>query len=572
MKDLFNPRIEYELKKITEKEIEDSTILQKKGINPLIANLLVLRGVRDYDQYNLRQQLEPFENMLNAKLAAEILLEAIEQGKKLCIVADYDVDGATACAIGYRGLKMFGANISYVVPNRFVHGYGLTPSVVDEAIKKENPDIIITVDNGVSSLDGVAHAKKCGVDVLITDHHLAGEVLPPEALCIVNPNQPDCTFKNKSLAGCGVIWYVLCALRDLWIKKGKSDAKNAPNVFSLIDLVAIGTVADVVKLELNNRIIVNAGLNAIRAGKTRPGVLALIKECKRNYNQLTTMDIGFAIGPRLNAAGRLEDMSIGINCLLTENPDEAEILAAKLNSINVSRKELELEMRGEALELDSLKNTEYSKVAFSETFHEGVIGIVASRIKDQFYRPTIVFAPSEHEGEIKGSGRSIPEVHLRDALDYVYKKKPEIMVKFGGHSMAAGLTIRKEFLNDFCQLFEESVKYFTKGMELKNKKEIDFNLPGHFISVENAENLSLQVWGQAFPTPLFCGDFNVVEQRILKESHLKLKVEKDGYIFDAIWFNNPNMVETDIVNLVYTLSVNDFHGKKVQLMVEGAFE
>lgn len=572
MKDLLNPRVEYSLKEITEKEISDSTILQKKGVEPLLADLLVLRGVRNFEQYNLRQQLEPFANMLNTLKAAEILTQAIEQGKRLCIVADYDVDGATACAIGVRGLKMFGANITYVVPNRFVHGYGLTPSVVDEAIKKANPDIIITVDNGVSSLEGISHAKSKGVDVLVTDHHLAGEKLPEEALCIVNPNQPACTFKNKSLAGCGVIWYVLCALRDHWIKVGKCDEKNAPNVFSLIDLVAIGTVADVVKLELNNRIIVNAGLGMIRQGKTRPGVLALIKECKRNYNKLNTMDIGFAIGPRLNAAGRLEDMSIGINCLLTEDMDEAEKLAAQLNSINVSRKSLELEMREEALELESLKNTEHSKVAYSENFHEGVIGIVASRIKEQFYRPTIVFAPSEHAGEIKGSGRSIPEVHLRDALDYVYKKNPQVMVKFGGHSMAAGLTVRQQYFEDFCMLFEESVKYLTNGVELKNKREIDFNLPGEFINIGNAEMLSMQVWGQAFTTPLFCGDFTIVDQTILKDSHLKLQVEKDGYIFDAIWFNNSKEMEYDTVNLVYTLSVNEYNNrKKIQLMVEGAY-
>jgi single-stranded-DNA-specific exonuclease len=571
MRDLKNPRIEYSMKVVTKDIIKASTDLNKAGAEPIIADLYALRGITSFEEMNLRQQLEPFTNMLNTTKAAEILAQYIEEGKKLCIVADYDVDGATACSIGVLGLRMFGANISYVVPNRFIHGYGLTNSVVDEAIKRESPDLIITVDNGVSSVEGVAHAKNQGVEVLVTDHHLAGENLP-DAICIVNPNQPACTFKNKSLAGCGVIWYVLCVLRDYYIKSGKYNEKNAPNINSLIDLVAIGTVADVVKLELNNRILVNAGLSMIRKGKTRPGVLALIEECKRTYYKLNTMDIGFSIGPRLNAAGRLEDMSIGINCLLSTDEVEAKSLAKKLNQININRKELELGMREEALELPSLKETEYSKVAFSETFHEGVIGIVASRIKDQFYRPTIVFAPAEHEGHIKGSGRSIPEVHLRDALDYVYKKKPEIMVKFGGHAMAAGLTINKEYLEDFCILFEESVAYLTKGMELKNKKEIDMDLPVDFINIETAESINMNVWGQGFAQPLFMGNFNIIRQDVLKDSHLKLVLEKEGVEIEAIWFFNPTPLDSNDVNLVYTLSVNEFNGrKKIQLLVDGAY-
>lgn len=571
MRDLKNSRVEYSIKNPTKENILASTELNKKGVEPLIADLLSLRGVKSFDDFNLRQNLEPFTNMLNIELAAEILADAIDNKVKMCIVADYDVDGATACAIGVRGLKMFGADISYVVPNRFVHGYGLTPSVVDEAIDKKNPQLIITVDNGVSSIDGIEHAKKRGVEVLVTDHHLAGSVLP-EALCIVNPNQPDCKFKNKSLAGCGVIWYVLCALRDYYIKSGKYNEKNAPNVFSLIDLVAIGTVADVVKLELNNRILVNAGLSLIRQRKTRKGVLALIDVCKKNYNKLTTMDIGFSLGPRLNAAGRLEDMSIGINCLLSEDEEESKLLAEKLNSINISRKELEGEMREEALDLPSLKNSEYTKIAYSDKFHEGVIGIVASRIKEQFYRPTIVFAPAEHEGHIKGSGRSIPEVHLRDALDYVYKKNPKIMVKFGGHAMAAGLTINKEYLDEFGVLFEESVKYLTEGMELKNKREIDLDLSAEDLTINNAELISMQIWGQGFNPPLFTGEFNIVEQRILKEAHLKLILEKDGSYFEGIWFFNNKELEEETINLVYTMSVNEFGGKKkVNLMIEGAY-
>lgn len=571
MQDLKNPQTIYKLKEVDENLMNISMELQKKKVNPLLADLYALRGVKDYNEINLLQRLEPYQNLLNCEKAAEILVEAILQKKKLCVIADYDVDGATACSIAVKGLRMLGADINYVVPNRFVHGYGLTPSVVDEAITRENPDMLVTVDNGISSVDGIEHAKSKGVDVLVTDHHLEGDVLP-DALCIVNPNQKACTFSNKSLAGCGVIFYVVCAVRQLQIEKGIYTPQNAPNVMSLMDLVAIGTVADVVKLDLNNRIIVNAGLNMIRKKKTRPGVLALIKECKKQYNKLNSMDIGFQIGPRLNAAGRLEDMSIGINCLLAEDDETAEALAKQLNSININRKALEGEMREEALVLPSLQRGEYSKVAFSKNFHEGVIGIVASRIKEQFYRPTIVFAPSDHPGLIKGSGRSIPEVHLRDALDYVYKKNPKIMQKFGGHAMAAGLTVHEEYLDDFCTLFEESVHYMTQGMELQNKREIDLDLPSEFMTIENIEIINSEVWGQGFLQPLFTGTFNVIEQRILGEKHLKLKIEKDGYLFDAIWFFNGEEHSEQTINLVYTLDVNEFGGKRsVQLMVQGCY-
>lgn len=571
MQDLKNEKTVYQLKDITEKHIEVSTQLQEHNVNPLLADLYALRGVENFTDVNLIQTLEPYTNLLNATEAAKILAVAILQKQKICVIADYDVDGATACAVAVRGLRMFGGNIDYVVPNRFVHGYGLTPSVVDEAITKKSPDLIVTVDNGISSVDGIAYAKQKGIEVLVTDHHLEGDSLP-DALCIVNPNQKACTFKNKSLAGCGVMFYVLSALRQHMIDLGVYTEKTVPNIFSVIDLVAVGTIADVVKLDLNNRIIVNAGLNMIRKGKGKPGIMALIKESKKQYNKLTTMDIGFGLGPRLNAAGRLEDMSIGINCLLTDSPETAEKLAKQLNEININRRALEGEMKEEALDLPSLQTGEYSKVAFSKNFHEGVIGIVASRIKEQFYRPTIVFAPSDHEGLIKGSGRSIPEVHLRDALDYVYKKNPKIIAKFGGHAMAAGLTIYEEYLDDFCQLFEESVHYMTRGMELQNKKEIDLDLPAEFMTIENIEAINLEVWGQGFPQPLFTGNFYIVDQTILKETHLKLSLEKDGYTFDAIWFFNNEKFEVDNINVVYTLDVNEFAGRrKVQLMVQGCY-
>lgn len=571
MQDINNGKIIYKVKKISKKQEKDISELKNKGVNEVMATLYSLRGVENFKDINLIQKLEPFENMKGAKEAAKILAKSILRKEKICVVADYDVDGATACTVAVRGLKMFGANVDYVVPDRFVHGYGLTPSVVDEAIKKKNPDLIITVDNGISSHAGVDHANKKGVRVLVTDHHLPGDTLP-NAECIVNPNQPGCEFNSKSICGCGVMFYVLAALRQHMIDLEVYTPKNVPNVFSLLDLVAIGTIADVVKLDLNNRIIVNLGLSMIRKKQTRAGVLSIIQVAKRKYDQLSTTDIGFGIGPRINAAGRLEDMTIGINCLLTDNMDTASKLAEKLNEINQSRKELELDMKEQAMDLPSLKETLYSKIAFDESFHEGVIGIVASRIKEQFYRPTIVFAPASEEGLIKGSGRSIPEIHLRDAIDYVYKKNPEIIEKFGGHAMAAGLTIKKNMLNEFCELFEESVKMFSDGKDLLNVKEIDLNLSGSQINLENAEAIRDEIWGQGFPPPLFVGEFNIVEQRILKDAHLKLKLEKDGNYFEGIWFFTSEKLEVDKVNFVYTLGINEFlNNKTVQIMVEGLF-
>lgn len=571
MQDINNGKIIYKLKKISKKQEKDINQLKENGVNEVMASLYSLRGVENFKDINLIQKLEPFENMKGAKEAAKILSKAILRKEKICVVADYDVDGATACTVAVRGLKMFGANVDYVVPDRFVHGYGLTPSVVDEAIKKKNPDLIITVDNGISSHAGVDHANKKGVRVLVTDHHLPGDTLP-NAECIVNPNQPGCEFKSKSICGCGVMFYVLAALRQQMIDLEVYTTKNVPNVFSLLDLVAIGTIADVVKLDLNNRIIVNLGLNMIRKKQTRAGVLSIIQVAKRKHDQLSTTDIGFGLGPRINAAGRLEDMTIGINCLLTDNMDTATKLAQKLNEINQSRKELELDMKEQAMILPSLKETKYSKVAFDESFHEGVIGIVASRIKEQFYRPTIVFAPASEEGLIKGSGRSIPEIHLRDALDYVYKKKPEIIEKFGGHAMAAGLTIKKELLNDFCDLFEEAVEIFSDGKDLLNIKEIDLNLHGSQINLENAEAIRDEIWGQGFPPPLFVGEFNIVEQKILKDAHLKLKLEKDGEYFEGIWFFTSEKLEVEKANFVYTLGINEFlNTKTVQIMIEGLY-
>ncbi len=543
-----------------------------KGIHPIISELYALRGVQNFKDIDLLQKLEPWRNMLNIELAANILSEAILSKKKICVVADYDVDGATSCSIALLGIRMFGGNIDYVVPNRFVHGYGLTPSVVDEVYKKKNPDLIITVDNGVSSHAGVDHAHKKKIKVLVTDHHLAGATLP-DADCIVNPNQPGCPFNSKSMAGCGVMFYVLCALRQKMLDLGRYTLQNVPNIFALLDLVAVGTVADVVKLDLNNRIMVKIGIGLIRRKQTRQGIIALADVAKKKCEYLSTMDIGFGLGPRINAAGRLEDMSIGIQTLLTENYTKAHELALKLDEINKKRKKIEGDMKDTALDVPNLNNDSYTKVVFDESFHEGVIGIVASRIKEMFYRPTIVMAPSTEEGYIKGSGRSIPEVHLRDALDWVTKKNPNILAKFGGHAMAAGLTLKQEDLPEFQDLFEQAVKFYCEGKELKNVKEIDLDLPTPQISLDLAKLLRNEIWGQGFNAPLFVGKFKIKDQKILKDQHLKITLEKDGQDFTGMWFFQENQLDVEELTFVYTIGINDFLGREtVQIMIDGILE
>lgn len=560
----------YKKKNINKKQEKIIDELLEKGVDPVMAKLYALRGVENFNDVDLVQKLEPFTNMLGAVEAAKILATCILQKKKMCVIADYDVDGATACAIAVRGIKMFGGNIDYVVPDRFIHGYGLTPSVVDEAWQKKTPDILITVDNGIASHEGVEHARKKGLEVLVTDHHLPATDKPlPNALCIVNPNQPNCSFNSKSIAGCGVMFYVLAALRKHMIELGVYDEKNAPNVFSLLDLVAVGTIADVVKLDTNNRILVKIGLDLIRRRRTKPGIIALAEISKSQVEQLGTVDIGFRIGPRINAAGRLEDMTIGINCLLTDSMDVAQKAASELNFINVKRRSIESEMKEIALNIEDIQGETFSKVAFDDSFHEGVIGIVASRIKDMFYRPTIVFAPAHEDDLIKGSGRSIPEVHLRDAIDYVYKKAPDIIVKFGGHAAAAGLTIKKNKLAEFKMLFEESVKHFSGGVSFFSSKEIDMELNPENIDIRTAEMIKAAIWGQGFPQPLFSGKFNILEQRILNGGHLKLNLEKDGIQFQGIWFSRDQELDDNEVEIVYSLGVNEFMNKKsVQIMID----
>lgn len=572
----------YRLKEITSEQEHIVKELIDSGLDKSLANLYALRGIEKYADIARTENLISFALLKDIGKAVAALRECILKNKRVCIVADYDVDGATACSIGLLGFKMLGMNITYVVPDRFRDGYGLTPGVVDQAIARANPDVIVTVDNGVASIDGIKHSNNKKIPVVVTDHHLQGDVLP-EAFCIVNPNRNDCTFPSKALAGCGVIFYVVCALKEFMIMKGDLTRETAPDVNSLMDLVAIGTVSDLVKLDKNNRLLVDAGLRMIRNKQTRPGVLALIEVAGAKYEDLTTMDIGFKIGPRLNAAGRLEDMSIGINCLIEEDYEKAKDYAKRLDEINVNRKEIEKEMKEQALSMPSLNTEGNTCVAYGEDFHEGVIGIVASRLKEMFFRPSIVFAKAEteenedgtpKEEHLKGSGRSIPEIHLRDALDYVHKKDLGIMVKFGGHSMAAGLTIHKHKYEDFCRLFEEAVVHFAEGKKFENVKMIDMDLPAKDISLEMAFKLSKEVWGQGFLPPLFVSEFSILDQKLLKEQHLKMRVEKDGVEVDAIWFFQPETLDTTKkVKLVYTLSINSFRGQdNVQLLVDGIME
>ena len=572
----------YRLKEITSEQEHIVKELIDSGLDKSLAHLYALRGIEKYADIARTENLISFALLKDIGKAVAALRECILKNKRVCIVADYDVDGATACSIGLLGFKMLGMNITYVVPDRFRDGYGLTPGVVDQAIARANPDVIVTVDNGVASIDGIKHSNNKKIPVVVTDHHLQGDVLP-EAFCIVNPNRNDCTFPSKALAGCGVIFYVVCALKEFMIMKGDLTRETAPDVNSLMDLVAIGTVSDLVKLDKNNRLLVDAGLRMIRNKQTRPGVLALIEVAGAKYEDLTTMDIGFKIGPRLNAAGRLEDMSIGINCLIEEDYEKAKDYAKRLDEINVNRKEIEKEMKEQALSMPSLNTEGNTCVAYGEDFHEGVIGIVASRLKEMFFRPSIVFAKAEteenedgtpKEEHLKGSGRSIPEIHLRDALDYVHKKDLGIMVKFGGHSMAAGLTIHKHKYEDFCRLFEEAVVHFAEGKKFENVKMIDMDLPAKDISLEMAFKLSKEVWGQGFLPPLFVSEFSILDQKLLKEQHLKMRVEKDGVEVDAIWFFQPETLDTTKkVKLVYTLSINSFRGQdNVQLLVDGIME
>jgi single-stranded-DNA-specific exonuclease len=546
-------------------------MLRQGGIHPVLARVYAARGLSDPRELAVElQALVPPGALRQIDAAATYLADAIAAGKKMTIVADYDCDGATACATALRGLGAMGARVDYIVPNRFEYGYGLTPEIVELTAREKAPDIIITVDNGIASIDGVEEARRRGIDVVVTDHHLPGDHLP-DARVIVNPNQPECGFPSKHLAGVGVVFYVLLALRAELRRRGVFDAQTQPKLDNLLDLVALGTVADVVKLDTNNRILVAQGLKRMRAGRMHAGVAALFRVAGREARCASPFDLGFALGPRLNAAGRLEDMSLGIECLITDDEGRAWAIAQQLNEINLKRREIEADMQGTALlHLDDFNPADASTIAvFDDGWHQGVIGIVASRLKEKFYRPTITFAPAG-EGWIKGSGRSIPGFHLRDALDLVSKKVPGLIDKFGGHAMAAGLTIRADHFDAFAQAFEAVGRAWLTAAQLERIVETDGPLEDDFYSTQFIELLDGQVWGQGFAPPVFCDEFRVVSQRILKERHLKLLLERNGRRYDAIWFGHTDALG-DKARVAFRLDANEYNGvTKVQLLVEHA--
>ena len=547
--------------------------LQAAGIHPLLARLWAARGVTHPDQTRLAwPALLPPATLTHVDTAAAILADAIRQRKRLLIVADYDCDGATACAVGMRALRAFGADVDFLVPNRFETGYGLSPAVVDLACNHRNgkPDMIITVDNGIASVDGVAAANAAGIGVLVTDHHLPGDTLP-DALAIVNPNQPGCGFPSKNLAGVGVIFYLMLALRAELRRRGVYAPDAGPRLDALADLVALGTVADVVKLDANNRLLVTQGLQRMRSGRMQPGVRALFAVAAREPRNASGFDLGFALGPRINAAGRLADMSLGIACLTTDDEDQALDMARQLDQINRERRGIEAEMRDQALAaMDAAGDTGGATVCvFDPGWHQGVVGLVASRLKEKFWRPTLAFAPAG-DTEIRGSGRSIPDVHLRDALDLVSKRHPGLIRKFGGHAMAAGLTLGRDDFPAFAPAFDAAVRELTGRHSFEPLLETDGSLESGYANAEVATLLQQQVWGAGFAPPLFLDEFAVRNQRLVGEKHLKLSLERGHQRFDAIWFGHDQPLPGH-VRVAYRLEPNAWNGiVSAQLVVEHA--
>lgn len=543
--------------------------LTAHGIHPVLARCFAARNIVSHNELELE-----LKNLLRPHTikyiddAAKLLTQTIRDQKKILVIADYDCDGATACAVAVRGLKLLGGNVDFLVPNRFQHGYGFAPEIVNLA-KKFKPNLIVTVDNGIASIDGVNAANQAGIDVLITDHHLPGPILPA-AKVIINPNQKGCLFASKCLAGVGVVFYVMLACRAELKKYGTGELKNQPKFSSLLDLVALGTIADVVPLDYNNRILVHQGLLRIKQGHMQPGVAALFQVSGRHARQATAGDLGFLLGPRLNAAGRLDDMSLGIKCLTTDDFDEALFLAQQLNALNQERRTIEEEMQIDALDdMFNRSSNQKTITIFKHSWHQGVIGIVASRLKDQFHCPTFTFAPDqEKENLLKGSGRSIPGFHLRDALDLMSKRHSNLFLSFGGHAMAAGATIHRDFLPLFIQAFEEIANEKLDEFLLKKNIMVDGPLDNHHFTIELAMLLEQQVWGQAFQAPLFSQKFKVLSQRLLQDKHLKLKLSHQKNELEAIWFKRTEMIP-DESYLAYRLACNHFNGKQsLQLIIE----
>ncbi len=554
--------------------------LEQAGVHPLLARLYAARGIRLHDELDdALKRLLPPETLLGAREAAVLLADAIAADRRIVVVADYDCDGATACAVAVRGLRLLGGRqVDYLVPDRVADGYGLTPTIA-RRVHERGADLLVTVDNGIASVDGVAEARALGLSVLVTDHHLPGPALPV-ADAMVNPNQPGCAFESKSIAGVGVMFYVLMALRTELRRRGVFDAASQPRLEPLLPLVALGTVADVVRLDSNNRRLVAQGLKRIRAGQMQPGIAALFTAAGRKADAATTFDFGFALGPRINAAGRLADMTLGIECLLTDDPGRAAELARTLDAINRERREIEGGMREQALLLaeNLFGNTDTPPPAisvFDPDFHEGVVGIVASRLKDKLHRPTFVFAASAAPGkdhEIKGSGRSIPGFHLRDALDLVAKRHPGVLLKFGGHAMAAGCTVAREAFETFERAFAQVAQEWLDAATLTRRIDTDGPLAPEYCRADIVDTLHREVWGQGFAPPTFSEEVEVVSQRLVGEgkNHLSLKLIHQGNPIDAIWFGHTDPLPARVL-LAFRLDVNEWKNeRRVQFLVEGA--
>ena len=546
--------------------------LEQGGVHPLLARLYAARGIRGMDELDTRSSaLLPPDKLKGTREAATLLADTIAAGRKILIVADYDCDGATGCAVGLRALRMMGATVDYLVPDRFTLGYGLSLEVAELAAARQ-PDLVVTVDNGIASVEGVAELKSRGIATLITDHHLPGDTLP-DAEVIVNPNQPGCDFPSKALAGVGVMFYVALALRAELRRRGAYAEQPEPNLAGLLDLVALGTVADVVPLDRNNRILVAQGLARIRGGQMQAGIRALLGVAGRETSRAATFDLGFAMGPRLNAAGRLADMSLGIECLVTDDPGRAMNIAQQLDAINRERRVIEAGMREDAeLLLDSVDAENCASLSlFDPAWHQGVIGILAGRVKERLHRPTFAFARG-NEGELKASGRSIPGLHLRDALDLVAKRHPGMLLRFGGHAAAAGLTLDETRFAEFEAAFEKVCRELLSPAELTRTLETDGPLESGYFSIDTVRLMQQEVWGQAFPAPVFADSFDVLNQRILKDKHLKLKLQKNGQRFDAIQFNFSDgsaNAAPDRIRAAFRVDINEWNGTQtVQLMLE----
>ncbi|MEY4979580.1 MAG: single-stranded-DNA-specific exonuclease RecJ [Pseudomonadota bacterium] len=561
--------------------------LEQSGIHPLLARLYAARGITHPDELDdALTRLLPPDSLRGAPEAARALADAMTAGQRICIVADYDCDGATACAVGLRGLRMLGAPLGFggaqfLVPDRVTDGYGLTPTLA-QRVKAQGADVLVTVDNGIASLEGVRVARALGLQVIVTDHHLPalhnGQVVLPEDCIIVNPNHPGCTFQSKAMAGVGVMFYVLLALRAELRQRGCFTAQTQPRIDKLLPLVALGTVADVVRLDANNRRLVAQGLKRVRAGAMPPGMAALFRVAARQPDKASSFDFGFALGPRLNAAGRLADMTLGIECLCTDDAARADELARILDGINRERKAIEGDMRDQALMMaealfDESEEPPAALTVFDPDFHEGVVGIVASRLKDKLHRPTFVFAASAAAGkehELKGSGRSIAGFHLRDALDLVAKRHPGVLLRFGGHAMAAGCTIDEEHLDTFDTALQQVAHEWLDAATLQRRLEADGPLDKQYRRADVVDTLHQSVWGQGFAPPVFCEEVTIVSQRLVGEKHLALKLKHQGDLVDGIWFGHTTPLP-ERVKLAFRLDADEWQGqRRVRFLVEAA--